>query len=468
MNNKGFTLVELMVTLILIALMATIVLVNMNGLQTKEEDQTYQVYKSKIESSACSYIDLENNSYLRDACMNAQDGCNFSLTKLIEEGLIDGDTKDTYTNKTANEEGNAIYVNIKWVDNNGYKEKTCTIEEGEAPDIISLSISYDYTGQEDYFYVPITGYYKIEALGAQGGSLGSYSGGLGGLVSGTAALKSGDKIAINVGGQNGYNGGGASNANFGNGGGATTIKDSSNNFILVAGGGSGAASNQNGQAGGGDPKTTTILAGQAGGGGGGYYGGATGSYFSHKHDDSCVSGEYYVEGYSAYLLGRYDSFSTNTVSYCKVHRVWNRGTLTTNDSVLKNISHYYHTTRSGDDCYYGGNHDDPKNDVGDCTPYNSACVKAYYSGDGPYSLVNKGFDQTTGIQVNYQSFSSQGMGWSYPYNTLKVVCGLTAGTNISAPYGGSNYTGDLTDASAAAGVQSGNGHATVTYVGTTK
>ena len=121
---------------------------------------------------------------------------------------------------------------------------------------------YDYTGEEQTFIAPKSGYYKLETWGAQGGSHNStYYGGYGGYSSGTIYLNKDETIYINVGGQplndiGGYNGGGSINtdsynANYGYaGGGAThiakksgllyTLEDDKNSIIIVSGGGGGA------------------------------------------------------------------------------------------------------------------------------------------------------------------------------------------------------------------------------------
>jgi prepilin-type N-terminal cleavage/methylation domain-containing protein len=125
MNNKGFTLVELMVTLVLIGLMSTIILVNVVGLQSKTEDQSYNAFVAKIEAAASAYIDEQQNTYLREACFNVKDGCNISLKTLIEEGLIDADLKDPQDNSHVKENH---CVNIKWEQDGSanYKKKVCT------------------------------------------------------------------------------------------------------------------------------------------------------------------------------------------------------------------------------------------------------------------------------------------------------------------------------------------------------
>ena len=124
---------------------------------------------------------------------------------------------------------------------------------------------YDYTGSEQTFTAPKSGYYKLETWGAQGGSHNStYYGGYGGYSSGTIYLNKDETIYINVGGtgtdaiygnKGGYNGGGSreqiqsSDSYLGSGGGAThistktgllsTLSESLDSVIIVSGGGGG-------------------------------------------------------------------------------------------------------------------------------------------------------------------------------------------------------------------------------------
>ena len=133
---------------------------------------------------------------------------------------------------------------------------------------------FDYTGGEQTFTAPITGTYKLEVWGAQGGSgsFNNYSNdkaGYGGYSLGLISINSSSKIYINVGGAGGvvnsingsaggYNGGGNGEATCegfkypggGGGGGATHISGTSgilptlsnkiDNIMIVAGGGGGA------------------------------------------------------------------------------------------------------------------------------------------------------------------------------------------------------------------------------------
>ena len=138
------------------------------------------------------------------------------------------------------------------------------------------SYDFDYTGNEQSFVVPVTGYYQLETWGASGADDQAYLGGYGGYSRGTIKLTRGTTLYINVGGEGGkytftnnmastaaggYNGGGLGHTNsttwkyralYG-GGGATHIATSSGllsslsskkDSILIVSGGGGAACNQ--------------------------------------------------------------------------------------------------------------------------------------------------------------------------------------------------------------------------------
>ena len=135
----------------------------------------------------------------------------------------------------------------------------------------SAPFEFAYTGGEQEFIAKLSGYYKIEAWGAQGGGA---NGGKGGYSSGIIQIGKGEKIKVFVGGAGnstgvgGYNGGGNAGVlvtNNDGGGGATDIRINNiniNDRILVAGGGGGA--NANG--------SNTAGIGKTGGAGGGLNG----------------------------------------------------------------------------------------------------------------------------------------------------------------------------------------------------
>ena len=172
----------------------------------------------------------------------------------------------------------------------------------------SYSERWDFSGERHEITVPYSGYYSVKAYGAQGGGYGKRKGGLGGLASGSFWLQKGETLAIKVGGQDGYNGGGRSQT-YGSGGGYTLVSSSNLGVLLVAGGGGGAGKYDGGDPGGvlatnknADKITTEFhddlwtnhamnqkhvgregISG--GGGGGGYRGGSAGTSFYHFHQE---------------------------------------------------------------------------------------------------------------------------------------------------------------------------------------
>lgn len=143
---------------------------------------------------------------------------------------------------------------------------------------------FDYTGSEQTFTAPVSGTYRLEIWGAQGGGTSSSTGGYGAYSVGEISLNKGEVIYVIVGGagqgtnshtylSGGYNGGGSANPTSdyneitASGGGATHIATTNrgtldryasyqNELLIVAGGGGGSAGN----------KEVMYVTGGAGGG----------------------------------------------------------------------------------------------------------------------------------------------------------------------------------------------------------
>ncbi len=155
-----------------------------------------------------------------------------------------------------------------WTGSNGStKQTTVSITKGStgnksytaswAP--VTTVNNYAYTGGMQSYTVPVTGTYKLEVWGAQGGSVSGAAGGYGGYAVGNKSLTAGQVLYIGVGGQNtDFNGGSSYNASNicvttgmcdtarGGGGGShigltnTQISGTAvSNLLIVAGGGGG-------------------------------------------------------------------------------------------------------------------------------------------------------------------------------------------------------------------------------------
>ena len=166
-------------------------------------------------------------------------------------------------------------------------------------------VNFNYSGEEQTFTIPVTGTYKLETWGAQGGSYSTYLGGYGAYSTGVINLEKGTIIYVNIGGEGntslglnaistgGYNGGGNGHSSYNNsnsfgsgGGGAThialksgllgTLENDKSDILIVSGGGGGVYVDMNSY-----PNFSLLTAGHAGG-----YVGNTG--VSRKTSDTII------------------------------------------------------------------------------------------------------------------------------------------------------------------------------------
>ena len=142
MNNKGFTLVEIIAVISLLALLSVVIIVNMNGVQESNNENEIKKFKDRITSAGCQYIDKGSNLKLstnsncsvnsslttREGCKALSDGCYVCLNTLVQEGLIDKSEIDPTNNKVLKDELTSIRVKVKWVYEGSYKKKKCTFE----------------------------------------------------------------------------------------------------------------------------------------------------------------------------------------------------------------------------------------------------------------------------------------------------------------------------------------------------
>lgn len=243
---------------------------------------------------------VAGNTYVELGATLTINGVNKS-SSIVKSGSVDTNTPGVYTITYSYTE--PITSKIFSI-----KRKVTVIQE--------IIKTFAYTGNVQSYVIPISGNYKLEVWGAQGGNAPN---GKGGYSKGTVYLTAGTELYIYVGGTGsatsntgqvrpgGFNGGGGLSSNTAaqrtTGGGGTDIRVNTDSLfarIIVAGGGSGTASTgTGGSAGGGligigaggtqisagDGVGSTgsgatpagfgygAIANSTGGGGGGWYGG---------------------------------------------------------------------------------------------------------------------------------------------------------------------------------------------------
>lgn len=121
MNNNGFTLAELIVTIAIMALIGIVISTNMLGLFSSEEDKEYVAFVSKIEESACMYVETVFTESQRSDCR--VNSCTISIEQLIQKGYISEDLKDPLTKNKVIDDKSKYEVKVFWKNN----VKTCEI-----------------------------------------------------------------------------------------------------------------------------------------------------------------------------------------------------------------------------------------------------------------------------------------------------------------------------------------------------
>lgn len=339
-------------------------------------------------------------------------------------------------------------VNLSWSqqDNTHKSYKLYQRREGEewqqissAADIgaaASVSRSLGYTGRKGSYRVPYTGFYQLTLTGAQGGNYGSCQGGKGGLVQGTFYLSQGELLTYELGGQNGYHGGGSADA-YGVGGGYSELLSDRQGLLLIAGGGGGAAATQNGMPGGSVRKNVSSHDGENGkaGGGGGYQGGSGGTWEVHQHTDAC---RHIHQGDAV-----------------------NGGGCYTEEMICGGTSFRQEETGSR---FYYGNRDDNGNLV-----YCPRCASFSCNGhrDRFYRYICSACGMNYGERKPVVCTVRTGYGLGCG-RTDSYICGMTEGQVLSSTpaYGGSSYihTAVCSSYTDQAGWQSGNGTLQITSV----
>lgn len=431
---------------------------------TGNADQTlYAKWIDDIEPYGYANLTLNNGTYTLLLANQADDGSGISATygfALISDGSCE---KATYTSQTGTSKtyssglvNDTVYYGcVKITDKLGNESylKSAGIPYSSSNNSINAAGQYS-------FIVPLTGNYKLEVWGAQGGTSLNQgnpgtAGGYGGYATGTVALTKGDVLYMTVGGQGaigvigtsaegGFNGGGkgswdgGDNEASGGGGGATHIasiggllKDlssSKDKILIVAGGGGGASftyepGNGGGYIGGVGTGTSQAAVNQTtgyafgqgqdgigiaesdgvGGGGGGWYGG-------FSNDVAKLSSGSGGSGY----IG--NSLLTNKVMYCyncTASNDTNTKTVSTTNSSATPTANY---AKSGSGAvkitYVGGasirvtyNNNRGSGCYYDSvvagSPYGEMCVpvRSGYSFDGWYTSISGGNKVTSSTIV---------------------------------------------------------------------
>lgn len=162
--KKGFTLVELLVTIVLLAVIGTVVIYNMVSVSNKSKEADYERFIASVKSAASVYADTNpdafNELYVDKAYVYIKVGT------LIEEGLLDEELKNPYTNESITK-GELIKANLD-SESGALRFEYPTTKEEEESFLVAIS-DYVVWG-EPYDCMQGAGTYQL-ALADEDGSL---------------------------------------------------------------------------------------------------------------------------------------------------------------------------------------------------------------------------------------------------------------------------------------------------------
>ena len=113
MNNKGFTLIEILVVIVILAAVSVTVGVNMSGMQERQNQKEIKEYNNTLLKAACLYAETIDDTVV-----------TISVEDLLKEGLVRKNLINPETKETV-ESDKDKEIEIKWENN----EKKCVFKE---------------------------------------------------------------------------------------------------------------------------------------------------------------------------------------------------------------------------------------------------------------------------------------------------------------------------------------------------
>lgn len=125
MKKKGFTLIEVIVTIGLLVLVGVLIASNMSAVFSNQEEKNMEDFKKNLEEAACVYIDLSDLGIKeeKNKCKSNTNGCLINTNVLINKGLLDEEYKNPQTGKSLKDHGYDIQIKYD------YGEKKCIFRE---------------------------------------------------------------------------------------------------------------------------------------------------------------------------------------------------------------------------------------------------------------------------------------------------------------------------------------------------
>ncbi len=124
-KKKGFTLIELLITIGLLVIIGTVIVTNMSGILSENQENQYEEFKKTLENAACTFVEVDKTKK-NQCCPSGKcvgHTCSVTLEQVLDKGLIE--ENDLYNPKTQETELLTKAIQVSYP--NGVK--TCTFVE---------------------------------------------------------------------------------------------------------------------------------------------------------------------------------------------------------------------------------------------------------------------------------------------------------------------------------------------------
>ena len=256
MKKKGFTLMELLAVIVILAVLALITIPIVSNLIKNSKKEAFRISVGQVSDNIFFHYtkDWLIEGMDEDKVFDFETHQNLDLLTVSGSLPTSGSMSINPQGKISINVSNGVYCAVKGEDQDKIQvgdvvDGVCQLTGESIEEQCDIELGYtwefDYKeennhGVEQTFTPSCTGYYKLEVWGAQGGSSGTnYPGGYGGYSKGTVKLNKDENVFINVGGQGKYAGGNKLTAAGGYNGGGDGYTDAGS-YTRYAGGGGGA------------------------------------------------------------------------------------------------------------------------------------------------------------------------------------------------------------------------------------
>lgn len=118
MNSKGFTLTELLVTIVVMGIITGLAFPSIRKLQEENKNEEFKAYEKVVINAAKVYMDTYSNEINNGKCLSLHDSFLINEELIKKNSLKNGYISNSVIKVTKDNEGNLSYIPIMKIEKN--------------------------------------------------------------------------------------------------------------------------------------------------------------------------------------------------------------------------------------------------------------------------------------------------------------------------------------------------------------